>query len=205
MKRIIILAFIVLAGYSAMAQPAAGKLFVGGNFSIYTQTNKEKSEGTTHEDYTETGFDILPMAGYFLSDRLAVGAQLGVSSSIYKDPDVLADKQTSTVFRINPFGRYYLISGTGGLFAEASFGLGIGTTKYFYEATTSQYDRMMLSAGVAPGVYYYFTPKLALEGKFGWFGFSSDVRKDGDNKDILNEFGLNINPSTFSFGLTYTL
>ena len=62
------------------------------------------------------------------------------------------------------------------------------------------------SLGIAPGAYYYITPKIALECKFGWFGFRSYVEKqDNDDKDITNDFGLNINSSSLSFGFTYTL
>jgi hypothetical protein len=60
--------------------------------------------------------------------------------------------------------------------------------------------------GISPGAYYYITPKIALIGKFGWLGFSSDITKyDSDNKDIDNRIEFSLRPSTLSLGLNITL
>jgi len=196
----------LLAGWSLMAQPAGGQFFVGGNFNLYTTTDKSKAGGTTENNGTETFITILPMAGYFLSDRIAVGARAGLDAYIQKYPGEDPDKYSSVIFVINPFARYYLISGTGGLFAEAFLNAGFGTDKTFYEATTVSANTLNFSIGVAPGVYYYVTKKLALESKFGWFGFETDVNKqDNDTKDIQSTFGLMLSPDFIIFGLTFTL
>jgi outer membrane protein len=195
-----------LTGLSLMAQPGAGKLFIGGHLSASTNVSKTKSGSTTEKNGTTNYLSIMPMAGYFLSEKIAVGASLGVGATIYKNPNASPDKVSTVNFVFSPFARYYLISGTGGLFVEASVSTGIGTSKSYYDTVTDTENNLDFSFGVAPGAYYYITPKLALEAKFGWLGFESFVSKPGgDVKDINNNFGLRLTPDSFSFGLTYTL
>jgi outer membrane protein len=205
MKRIYLSLIVVMVCFTMQAQPSAGQLFIGGTVSIYSTTEKFKDDGTVTDERTYSYFDLLPMAGYFLSDRLAVGAQAGISSSVSKYPDNDPDKRSSAQFIFEPFARYYLISGTAGIFAEASLGFGVGKSKVFYEGSTVETNESSISAGIAPGVYYYILPKVALEAKFGWLGFNSQIEKDGDQKYINSQFGLNLSPSGFSFGFTVTL
>ncbi len=201
----VLLLALASAGY-LQAQPSAGNLFVGGSVGFSISIDKTKSGGTTHKDETTHNITLLPMAGYFLSDRIAMGARLGIDAEITKAPDNVLEKSTVTSFVINPFGRYYLISGTGGLFAEASVVVAPGSEKDHFEDETNTYNTMFFSVGLAPGVYYYISEKLALEAKFGWFGFETSADETGTNtKDINNFFGLDISPDQFSFGLTYTL
>ena len=105
-----------------------------------------------------------------------------------------------------PFGRYYLISGRGGIFAEASMSYSFRKNKTYTNDAIDTENVFGFSALLSPGVYYYVTPKLALEAKFGWFGFMSDVTKPGnDQKEIQNSFGIDFSPDSFTFGLTFTL
>ncbi len=191
---------------SVMAQPVPGKFFIGGHFSLYGTVNKSKSGSTTEKDGSTTYFTVMPLGGYFLTDRISVGAGIGFDSQVEKDPQSTIEKSTTSKLVFTPFGRYYLISGRGGIFAEASMGYSIGTNKTYTQESTDTENVFGFSALLSPGVYYYFTPKLALEAKFGWFGFMSNVTKtDNDQKDIQNTFGIDLSPDSFIFGLTFTL
>jgi outer membrane protein len=205
MKRVITLAVFAFMALSMGAQPASGNFFVGGILDFSAGANKSKSGGTTNVDSKTTGVTILPLAGYFLSDKLAVGAGLGFNGTMTKYPGANLEKTTSSMLIIEPFARYYLLSGTGGIFAEAEALIGFGKNKTFYTDVTNEANVMSLSIGITPGVYYYITPKLALEGKFGWIGFTSSSTKAGDNKSINNNFELDVAPSYLSFGFTYVL
>lgn len=206
MKQIPFIVIVWLACMPVMAQPAGGKFFVGGHFSLYGTVDKSKNGSTTEKDGSTTYFTIMPVAGYFLNDRIAVGAGLGFDTQIDKDPQSTIEKSTTSKMVFNPFGRYYLVSGTGGIFAEASMGFSVGTNKTFSNDVTDTENVFGFSALLSPGVYYYITPKLALEAKFGWFGFMSNVTKyDSDQKDIQNSFGIDLSPDSFIFGLTFTL
>ncbi len=205
MKHVITLSVFVFMALAMNAQPAAKNFFVGGVFDFHATTDKAKAGSTTHVDQKTTRFTIVPLAGYFLSDKLAVGSGLGFDAVMNKYPGGNPEKSTSSQVIINPFARYYLISGTGGIFAEASAGIGIGKNKYVYTDHTDESDLMSFSIGISPGVYYYITPKLALEAKFGWLGFDSFSTKVGDSKTINSGFEFNLAPSSLSFGFTYVL
>jgi outer membrane protein len=205
MKRVLVIFIFAAAGLAAQAQPASGQLFVGGDIGFYGYTQKSKSGSTTTDERSYSAITIMPLAGYFLTDKLAVGAQIGITSGINKNPDGNPEKITNFQFRFEPFGRYYLISGTGGIFAEASVGFGVGKSKYVYEDDTQETNLTSFTAGISPGVYYYIFPKFALEAQFGWFGFSSEMEKDGDEKQIENDFGFNFYSHGISLGFIYTL
>jgi hypothetical protein len=206
MKKILSIVCLLLAFLSVHAQPAAGKLFVGGNVSLYLTKDKDKADGTTAENYSDFQYSLLPLAGYFLTDRIAVGARLGLTHDIYKEPQEPNRKESEIEFMIAPFGRYYIIAGTGGLFVEAFINTGIGKHKeYSDDVETADINLFSLDAGIAPGAYYYITPKLALEGKFGFFGVSTNMQKVDDNRSTNTTFGFDFSPVGFIFGLTYTL
>jgi outer membrane immunogenic protein len=208
MKRISLIAVVTMLGFALNAQPAGGKVFVGGSMDFYHHLQKSKYSGGSSVDNTNyTEISLWPTAGYFLNDKMAVGASLGFGVYIDKNPGTYTDKVVTTEVGITPFFRYYLISGTGGLFADASIYAGIGSTKYDYTNTASETDNLFaFSMGIAPGAYYYITPKIALIGKFGWLGFSSNMIKyENDNKDIDNKMEFSLSPSSLSLGLNITL
>ncbi len=205
MKRVLITFIVTAIGYGLFAQPGAGKIFIGGDIGIYGNAAKTKIGGTTSDGTKTTYITILPKAGYFLSEKLAVGAQLGVNATIINYPGDNPDKSTEAQFQIMPFARYYLISGTGGIFAEGGVGVGFGKRNTVYPTTTAETNLTSFRIGITPGVYYYVIPKLALEATFGWFGLSSEIDKSGDQKNINNSFGFNAYSTGISLGFTYTL
>jgi len=206
MKKVTFIAIVCLVGLPLMAQPAGGKFFIGGHFSLYGTVDKTKNGSTTEKEGSTTYFTLTPLLGYFLNDRIAVGAGIGFDTQIDENPQSTNYKNTTSKMVFNPFGRYYLISGTGGIFVEASMGYSFGKNKNYTDAAVDEENVFGFSALLSPGVYYYITPRLALEAKFGWFGFMSEVTNPGnDQKDIHNTFGLDLSPDSFIFGLTFTL
>jgi outer membrane protein len=206
MKQLTFIGIAWLICMPIMAQPVGGKFFIGGHLSLYGTVDKSKIGSTTEKDGSTTYFTFMPVAGYFLNERVAVGAGIGFDTQIYKDPQSTIEKTTTSKMVFSPFGRYYLVSGKGGIFAEASMGLSLGTNKSFTSDVTDTQNVLGFSALVSPGVYYYVTPKIALEAKFGWVGFMSTVTKfDNDQKDIHNSFGFDLSPDSFIFGLTFML
>ena len=206
MKQITFIAIAWLVCLPLMAQPTGGKFFIGGHFSLYSTINKSKNGNTTEKGLSDNYFTIMPVGGYFLNNKIAVGVGIGYDTQIEKDPGSTLEKYTNSKFEINPFGRYYLISGTGGIFIEASMGYSFGTSKSYITNVTDTRHDFGFSALLSPGVYYYITPRLALEAKFGWVGFMSDISKTGnDQKNIRNSFGADLSPDSFAFGLTFTL
>jgi hypothetical protein len=206
MKQITFIAIVSLVCMPVLAQPTGGKFFFGGHFSLYGTVNKSKSGSTTVKDGSTTYITILPLGGYFLNDRVAVGAGIGFDSQIEKDPQSTVEKTTTSKMVFAPFGRYYLISGRGGIFAEATLNFSPGKNKTYTNDVIDTEKIFGFSVLLSPGVYYYVTPKLALEAKFGWLGFMTNVTNTGnDHKDIQNSFGVDLSPDSFIFGLTFTI
>jgi hypothetical protein len=206
MKRFLLLAVCIVPGLITQAQPTAGKILAGGFLGVTTYADKSKSGGTTNTNSVNTYVQLLPAAGYFLTDRLAVGASLGLEGTILKNPGSTVEKTTEMKFLFGPFARYYLISGTAGIYAEGSFTAGIGKHKLTYETTTYEENLMSFGIGIKPGAYFYVTPKVAVEATVGWMGFSTEVLKDpDDNKEITNAFGFTLIPGQVSVGITILL
>jgi|WetSurMetagenome_2_1015567.scaffolds.fasta_scaffold242560_1 hypothetical protein len=206
MKQFILISIGLLTGWSLLAQPLAGKFFIGGDVKFLISKSTTETRGTKQDNGTSYSLSVLPMAGFFFTDKIAVGTGLGVLESIDKNPNASLEKQVRTTYSLNPFGRYYVIKKTGGIFIELALSAGIGTYKAYYASITTTEHQMAFSAGLTPGVYYYITDKLALEAKFGWGGYRTSISNQGsDMKDVYSSFGLDISPDSFTFGMTIRL
>ena len=165
MKQITFIAIAWLVCMPLMAQPAGGKFFVGGHFSLYGTVDKSKNGSTTEKDGSTTYFTLMPVGGYFLNDRIAVGAGIGFDTQIEKDPQSTIEKTTTSKMVFTPFGRYYLISGTGGIFAEASMGFSFGTNKTFTNDVIDTENVFGFSALLSPGCLLLYYSKACTRSK----------------------------------------
>jgi len=206
MKKTFLFTVSVFLCLSLMAQPKPNSFFAGGSFRLYTEKDKNKDGGTTTEDLSRTSFNIYPDAGYFLSDKFAVGAEIGLGTQTAKNPNSTYNtKQSQTRFNFTPYARYYFINQKFGLFAEWSMGIAFGNIKEYYTtAPTDKTKTTNFSLGVSPGMYYSVSDHLMLESTIGWFGFSSVRYKYSDSSsDIYNEFDMDLSSTDISLGLTW--
>lgn len=205
MKKTFLLTASLLLSFTLLAQPKPNSFFAGGSFRFYTNSYKA-NDGGTSADYNRTGFIISPEAGYFLSDKFAVGAEIGGGIQTQKYPDSMFNvKQTQSQFSIAPFARYYFINQKFGLFGEGSMGITFGKTKnYSSGSPTNETQITNYSMGIYPGIYYSVSDHLMLESTIGWFGFSSVKYKYSNNSsETYNDFGLNLSTSDISLGFTW--
>ncbi len=100
-----------------------GSYFANGSASIYSTTNKVGDDSSN-----SFSIDFMPRAGYFISDNLAVGLGLVVSSNKETRDDLFGEQEiTTTGFGITPLARYYF---ENNLFAEAAIGIGFTKTSF---------------------------------------------------------------------------
>ncbi|MBN1414127.1 MAG: outer membrane beta-barrel protein [Bacteroidales bacterium] len=210
MKQIIIGLLLAFASLAVNAQPARGKVLLGGNLGVTFRTSESETNGTSVTDSKTTSYSVLPLIGGFLGERSVLGGRIGVTGYTTKYPDdISGGKFSSFTFEIDPFFRYYVISGTGGMFVEVSAGVGIGSHKRTYDNSSFEsleYSHSIVSAsgGFSPGVYYCLTPNILIETTIGWLGFSTIIDVDEDeNTDTSREIGFDINPSAISFGVIF--
>lgn len=102
---------------------------------------------------------LSPKLGYFIMDRWAVGAQVGLN--VYS-PEGTNDTQTS--WSVGPFTRYYFASNevdsllrNGAFFGEGSVGFG-GDNSSTGNSTNGA------ELGIGAGYAYFITPNVGLEG-----------------------------------------
>lgn len=156
MKRIRLLTLAlaaVLFGSAANAQIQKGNIMVGGTLSNF-QVDFQK-------DNTKFGMDITPKVGWFIKDGLAIGGYVDVGLVTAKSSG------TQTTYGVGAFGRYFIedknvrkleFSKRTRFFVEANAGFGGSSDSYVDVSTTG------LDLGVGPGIAYFITPNVSLEG-----------------------------------------
>lgn len=165
-----------------------GDMFIEGSLKI-----------TTGDEYDF--YAVNPKFGYFLNDRLAVGAQVGFSSYKQESTDTKTD-----VFGVGAFARYYFLELDSKRFkAYSEAGLGFGKNKTEVGGVDVD-NNNSITADINVGLNYFFTKKLAAT--FVLANVLSYNSVSPENGDSSNTFNLNINlfENIFAqpqFGLLY--
>lgn len=157
MKKLLLLATIIpmLTITVTNAQPRKGDWMVGANIA----------NGTAHINSTvphQFNFNIIPSGGYFLSNRLVVGAGVGVGVAIF------TSKNYAFSYGLSPFARYYFVPKSGMeedklyLFGELS--TGINGYRYIDKVANVRTNANSLNAGIGPGLGYMLTHNVGVEG-----------------------------------------
>ncbi len=152
MKKLILAAVVAMFSTNAAAQLQQGNWMVGAQVANIKFTN---------------GFNmnLTPKLGYFVQDRWAVGAQVGLDVA---SPEGSSDTQTT--WSIAPFTRYYFASNeidnllrNGAFFAEGSAGFG-GNNSSAGNSTNG------VELGIGAGYSYFITRNVGLEGMLKYQG-----------------------------------
>ena len=98
---------------------------------------------------------VSPRAGYFVSDGVAIGAQVNLGLKAVKDLD------NEYHYGVSPFVRYYFPGGasaTGRFFGQGEIGI----------AGSSAGDKVGLNVGANVGYAHFITQTVALEAMLGY-------------------------------------
>lgn len=204
MKKIILSAIAICAFTVANAQDAKdssegfakGDLFVTGSVGFGSdKTGDEKI----------SSFNFSPRLGYFVSENIAIGAELSFGSET--DDDGAGTEVKTNSFNGGVFGRYYFTP-SAKFSPFANLGLGFGSNKVTTDIasgginTSFEAKEKTFNVGLGIGFNYFLSPKWALETSWAGLNFdSNDNGGDGDEK--TNSFGLNANLSSINFGVLY--
>jgi opacity protein-like surface antigen len=196
MKKVLFTAVAVLGFTFANAQDettsnggfAKGDLFVSGTVGF----NSSKTG-----DFKTNDLTFSPAVGYFLTENIAAGVRLNVTSGT-EDNGVTKDKTSS--FGAQVFGRYYTTPASQfSLFGE----LAVGMNSYKVSPDgfdSSTYKSFGVNAGF--GVNYFLSSNWAMEAGWAGLGYTS-YDNGGNGADKTNSFGLNVDLSAINFGLIY--
>ena len=203
MKKVLLSAVALLAFGFANAQEeeaktfgfAKGDIFLEGNLG-FSSTNDKNTEVKTN------GFQFNPAAGYFVTEKLAVGVELMVGSS--KREVAGTDTQKNSNFGAGVFARYYFLDLGQRFKTYAQAGFDFGSEK----ESVSDYKANGFGMGAGLGIQYFVTPKMAIN-----FGLSdvlsySSYKADGGKAETAFTGNVNVFNNFFStaqFGLTYKL
>lgn len=190
-KSIIALLFLVIGSTYVHGQTSAGNMMLGGGLSFNSVSYQAGS------DNDESNVIFSPGFGYFVSDNLAIGTTLTLSSG--RD-GTGAGKTVSSSFGLGPFARYYIFTSNESFAffgqAQLSFETGkvdppVGNVRRSSE----------ISFALSPGAAFFFNEHWAVEFALRGFVFTSgDPNKDNDDdKYSTVELGLNSFVPTLGF------
>ena len=107
MKKIVLIFIgLISISVSCMAQPAKGKILLGG----YANFNTYKGTSMTGRN---TNLGINPTVGIFVTDKLVIGTGLGYVHSAYTQnlvdgEEIGSVRRKAYAVSLSPFGRYYV-------------------------------------------------------------------------------------------------
>ncbi|WP_343616396.1 outer membrane beta-barrel protein [Flavobacterium sp.] len=197
MKKIFLTAIAVFGFAFANAQDSGsygfskGNILLEGNLGLSTKNDKNTEVKTN-------SFEFNPKAGYFLTDKFALGLDLGIGSD--KKKKAGEDEGKNSNFNVGVFGRYYFLDLGQRFKTYAEAGVGLNTGKEF----EAKYSGVGFNAGL--GINYFVSNSFAIN-----FGLT-DVLAYNTNKfkgaKAVSDFDANLNVfnnffNTAKFGLTY--
>ena len=199
MKKLILTAAVLLTVGFASAQEkkestgagfSNGDAFISGSFGINSTNDKNTNIKTN-------GFNIVPRVGYFFSENIALGAQIGyasakkeLSGTTTADDDILA---------VGLFGRYYFTPASQfSVFTE----LGANYTTAKDKISTVKTNGF--NVGLSIGLNYFVSDNFAIEASYAGLNYASEKADVSGAKNVTS-FDLGANLNSVSIGLLYKL
>jgi len=226
MKKCFLVLLSICAIQVSYSQTEKGKMFIGGQLNL--SGSRLSHLDTLYKSENNTvGFSFAPNYGYFIKDNFAIGATVnfGVSNSTQNTSDTqilstVTRKSNTLSCGIGGFARYYLNitdnfkfyfnGGINYLYSTQKIKLSNNDPTYVYSPSNPESQEIQtntISFAISPGLVYFVTPKIGIQTTFGNINYNyfSSTNKSllYDNHNNVNSYGVNLNLSTFSFGLNY--
>ena len=167
---------------------AKGDVFATGSVGFGSEKEGDVKDNT---------FSFSPKAGYFVTENIAVGVALGLTTTKNEVPNV-EDFKTN-MFEVGAFGRYYFTPAKQfSIFGE----LGANFESSKAEQGSNELKNNGFNLGVAPGISYFVSDCLSLEASFGVLNYSTN-EDDIDGAESTDSFNFGLNLSDINFGITY--
>lgn len=172
-------------------------VFVSGTIEYSSSTNNNSSaEGKV--------FTFAPKAGYFLTEDIALGLQVGYSSEQNRSANIITLDEDR--FSIGAFGRYY-VSPASKFSVFGQLGVNYVTAKQLVPATVPAQGIVENKANgfnfaIAPGMNYFVSNHFAIEVFMGVIGYDS-MKPDVGGAKRINKFNAGISLDNLNVGLLY--
>jgi outer membrane protein len=199
-KQYTIILFLLLGSSMLFAQVEKGKWLMACSSNIGIDIGKfkwEATDGGIMSEYKYTEFNITPMAGYFVIDKLAVGLIMDYYS--YKDEN-LDNNATwkNHTFTIGPFAKYYIMEYKH-IWPFVGAGIGFGSGKSGSEGSDG-IKWNILTYRIGAGATYFLNDNVGIDLSLG---YNYDAKKydntgeakstnASDNKNYNSGFKLSV-------------
>lgn len=223
MKKVLLTAVALIGFGFANAQDevksfgfSKGNILIEGNLGFSNSKQTANSNGLNAQDDKKNSFNFNPKAGYFLTDKIAVGVELGIGSSrnqstIFYPAYVYTDAKSNYV-QGGVFARYYFLELGQRFKTYTEAGLGFGTTKNNSNGVAVSKVNS-LNLGIDLGINYFVTKRFAINfGLANVLGYTSSKTNFTQTGAVAksNQFNGNFNVfnnffNTAQFGLTYKI
>ncbi|MBK9391137.1 MAG: hypothetical protein IPN68_13450 [Bacteroidetes bacterium] len=166
------------------------QVFVGG--SVGFNTSSDKHEGSSDQKSSIYNLNLKPVAGKFLSDKMALGLALDLYLAGGKTESTTETKSRSFGFGVSPFMRYYAVNWNKlSIFGQGGIGLEVSRSSLTTGGTTNDGPKIsLIDLNIFPGLSYDISDKISLETSLNIFrlGFSYNTIKDGGDVEKLSNF-----------------
>ncbi|WP_426478783.1 outer membrane beta-barrel protein [Chryseobacterium sp. CBSDS_008] len=216
MKKIVLMGAVALFGLSN-AQIAKGTSYLSGQVGYYHNENNKLGTNIKNDVIR-----ILPTAGYFVNNNLAVGLGIGYKSAVTKYNvsgsgfgNTIEIKNTDNAFVVAPFVRkYWTLSDKLYIFGQLQVPLEFGQEKLDFNSEGDGGDPVLsapftqknnytnIGVNIKPGLDYFLTKNWSIEATIGEFGYNT-YKRDIDGAKRADDYKFGISLTSVTFGVKY--
>ena len=195
------------------AQTSKGKFLLGelsyielmgngvmGSTNLGYSTFQTKSDGDNDSSKDKMfSLNIVPRAGYFVIDNLAIGLDVFLATEYYKTMDD-SYKSTSTFFAAGPFVRYYIPTQKVLPFAEVNYSIGSRKSKSEFDGSESYSSNNAIKLyGAGLGLAIPIGEKVLFDAMAGYHAYVIKDKENNDNNErfVAGTIGLKLGFSVF--------
>lgn len=207
MKRILFSVAALFAVTIAIAQESTseGRGFAKGDAFISGAVGFGK---TTTGDVSQSQFTIAPRVGFFVSDNIALGLELGyvsTTSDVGEYDPFLGEysyEVKNNTFAIGGFARYYSTPANDfSFFGQLSVAYASSKREVSLPGTTAD-KANGFNIGLAPGISYFISDNFALEATIGLLSYNT-AKPDYEGAESTDTFNIGLNLNNINIGATY--
>lgn len=180
-----------------MTVAASAQVYVGGEVGFWRNA-----------DDNHTTFTIAPQIGYTLSDKWAIGTEIGYNHKYQNHLSVNG-------FEVAPYARYTVAkAGPVSFILDGGFGFSTNKAKYskdtrFGELSGESDSFNAWEVGITPGVKVSLAKNVDFIASLGFLGYRDNDDIDKDNAASVSStfgekgFGFRFNSNDLKFGVIY--
>ena len=200
MKKLLLSLLAVSAlAFTTQAQTEKGNFMLGGNVEF----NSSKTDGNPKSNID---FSVIPSAGYFIANNIAVGTGIGYQFSkdyTYTTINPATGFSTKTsAFVVSPFVRGYKgINDQFKFFGQSSVPMSFGNTKagdVNGDNFTKVSKNNNVGVALSPGFAFFPSKKFGIEFSVNGISYNDYNAKDGNGNDNGGSKNFNIGANFFA-------